>query len=589
MKQKRVGKFWFVVVALILVSMLIPACAVEEEEEEEPAIKNPSTFIIADIADVDSLDPAYGYDTASGEIVNAIYEPLVWCDGESTSDFVPVLATEWTVSEDGKTYRFKIREGVKFHNGNDLTPEDVEYSFERGMVQDYSGGPQWMFFEPLFGPPAWTSRTDDGLLPLEEMTSKVEVDGQWVQFNLAVAYEPFIQILAGCWGSIVDKEWCIESGDWDGTQESYEALNDPAVGSEPLHAIANGTGPYMLERWERGVEISLVRNDNYWGGPVSFERVINKRVDEWTTRKLMLEAGDADWVFILQAYYGELEGVEGIKVYENLPNLQADAFFFQFDITPESAFVGSGQLDGNGIPLDFFNDINVRKGFTYAFDWDALIEDGMQGIGQQIPSPIVEGLAYYNPDLPMYSHDSAKAEEYLRAAWDGQVWENGFSFTVAYNEGNLRRKTACEILQKSLFEINPKFRIGIQVMMWPTILSDFRAGLLPMYLVGWVADYPDAHNFVHPFMSSGGAWAAHQNYDNPEVDALIEQGILATDPAERQAIYDRLAEIYYEDAPGIMLAQIIENRYFRDWVQGFVFNPMDPSDVGHYNTLSKGY
>ena len=585
MKQKRGSRAVIVVVALILVSMLIPACAVEEGEEAE--IKNPNTFISADIGGVDSLDPAYGYDTASGEQTQTIYDPLIFYDGVSTTEFVPMLATEWTISEDGKTYRFKIREGVKFHNGNDLTPEDVEYSFERGMVQDYGAGPQWMFFEPLLG--IQTSRTDDGLIPLEDITKAVEVDGQWVQFNLVAPYEPFMQILCGPWGSIVDKEWCIENGDWEGTQASYEALNDPPAGGSPLQSIANGTGPFMLERWDAGVEISLVRNDNYWRGPANFERFIKKVVDEWTTRKLMLEAGDADWVFVPRAYYSELEGVEGLTVYKDLPMMVVDGFFFQFAISPESTFVGSGQLDGKGIPLDFFSDIDVRQGFAYAFDWETFINDALQGEGQQMASPVIEGLPYRNPDQEMYSLDLAKAEEHLRKAWDGQVWEKGFTFTVAYNAGNERRKTACEILQANLFTINPDFKVNIQVQQWPTLLRGMYMGLLPMFVIGWLPDYPDPHNFVFPFMHSNGTFSGWQNYHNPEVDALIEQGIAAVTSAERQAIYYQLQELYIEDVPSFILAQLVGRRYFHDWVQGYIFNPIDPADIGHVYVLSKEY
>ena len=165
------------ILSAVLITITLIGCAPTGEGEPTPPkaqdIKNPNTFVQATIADVDSLDPAYSYDTASAEQIQSIYEPLLWFDGASTSEYVPVLATEWTVSPDGKTYRFKIRQGVKFHNGNDLTPEDVEYSFERGMVQDYGAGPQWMIFEPLFGPAVHTSRTDDGLLSLEEITGKV--------------------------------------------------------------------------------------------------------------------------------------------------------------------------------------------------------------------------------------------------------------------------------------------------------------------------------------------------------------------------------------------------------------------------------
>ncbi|MBA7525235.1 hypothetical protein ES705_17385 [subsurface metagenome] len=271
MKPKGMRKkiLWLGLSFLLVAALVLASCdevevvgeqEEEEEEEEELEIKNPNTFIYATIGGPDTLDPAYCYDTASAEIIQAVYEPLIFFDGESTSEFVPVLATEWNVSADGKTYRFNIREGVKFHDGNDLTPSDVEYSFERGMVQDYVGGPQWMFFEPLFGPDTYSSRTDDGLIPLVDIKSKVEVDGDWVVFNLFAPYEPFLQILCSSWGSIVDKEWSIDNGDWDGTQASYEELNDPAAGGSPLQAIMNGTGPFELERWEPGVDISLVRN-----------------------------------------------------------------------------------------------------------------------------------------------------------------------------------------------------------------------------------------------------------------------------------------------------------------------------------------
>jgi peptide/nickel transport system substrate-binding protein len=556
----------------------------------KPTVKNPGTYIYATIGPWDSLDPAYAYDTASGEVLQAVYEPLLsnW-ETESTTEYAPVLATEWTMSPDGKTYRFKIREGVTFQNGNTLTPEDVEYSFERGMVQDYGAGPQWMLFEPLFGADTHSSRTDDGLIPLEDIMSKVEVDGQWVQFNLAAPYEPFLQILAQPWGSIVDKEWCIENGDWDGTQASYEALNDPPSGGSPLQEIMNGTGPFMLERFESGVETSLIRNDDYWREPANLERIIIKVVDEWTTRRLMLEAGDADLVDVPRAHIDELEGVPNLTTYKDLPTLANTAMFFQFAISEDSTFVGSGQLDGQGIPLDFFSDVNVRKGFAYAFDYETFLTDAFKNEAQQIGSPIVEGLSYYDPDAPRYTFDLAKAEEHLKLAWDGEVWEKGFTFTIAYNSGNLERKTACEILQENLFSINEKFVIRIQVMQWPSLLRAMYSSLIPMFQIGWLADYPDAHNFVFPFMHSAGTFSAWQNYNNPAVDTLIAQAISAASSAERENLYRQLDQIYYDEVPSIQEAQALGRRYFRDWITGFYFNPVIPGASGNWYALHKGY
>jgi peptide/nickel transport system substrate-binding protein len=189
----------------------------------------------------------------------------------------------------------------------------------------------------------------------------------------------------------------------------------------------------------------------------------------------------------------------------------------------------------------------------------------------------------------MYSLDLAKAEEHLKKAWNGEVWEKGFVLTLAYNSGNLERKTACEILQANLFKINPLFQVRIQVTAWPTLLRGMYAGLLPMFSIGWQADYPDPHNFVTPFMHSNGTFSGWQNYSNPEVDALIDQGIATAVPEERQAIYYQIQDLYYEEIPSLMLYQPLGKRFFRDWVQGFYFNPVDPADMSHAYNLKKAY
>ena len=595
--QRKFLILFTVLISTILVLSTIISCGGETDtggtqgkETVKPELKNPGTFIYATIGAWDSLDPAYAYDSSSMEVLQAVYEPLIsnW-NTTDTSHFEPVLATEWTVSDDGKTYRFKIREGVKFHNGDDLTPEDVEYSFEHGMVQDYGAGPQWMFFEPFFGTDTHSSRSDAGLIPLDEIKSKVEVDGQWVQFNLAGPYEPFLQILTQSWSSIVDKEWCIENGDWDGTQASYETLNDPPSGGSPIQEIMNGTGPFKLERFEAGVETSLVRNDDYWRKSADLERILIKVIDEWTTRRLMLEAGDADSVYVPRAHIAEVENTPNLNVYTDLPALQNDAMFFQFAVSEDSTFVGSGKMDGAGIPRDFFSDPDLRKGFAYAFDYETYIKDAYSGEMNQTGSPIVEGLSYYDPNAPRYTYDPAKAEEYLKKAWGGQVWETGFTFTIAYNAGNLQRKTACEIIQQNLFSINEKFNVLIQVMQWPTLLRGMYAGLLPMFQIGWTADYPDAHNFVFPFMHSAGTFSGWQNYNNPEVDSLISQAISSPSSTERESLYRQLDQIYYDDVPSIMQGQILGRRYFRDWIGGFYFNPVIPGDCGNWYSLTKGY
>ena len=560
-----------------------------------PAIppKNPGSFVQMTTTDVESFDPAWGWGGYGGGQVQYIYETLVFWEGEKVDQFVPVLATEWELLDDNVTYRFKIREGVKFHEGGDLTPEDVEYSFQRAMVQDAYAGPAGMFFLSLLdagGSSEFTFADIDGA---------VDVDGDWVVFHLCdPAWAlPFLQIISGPWASIVDKEWCIANGEWDGTEETWEDYNRPDVSESYLYNHTNGTGPWELKEWDSGAQIKLVRNDDYWREPAPFEMIITKVVEDWTTRKEALLAGDADLIYsslscLTPAYVEledakELEGIEDLNVYQDLPEFCINALYLNFDINSESDLIGSGALDGNGIPTDFFSDIDVRKGFNYAFDWDTYIRDGLHGEGKQIGSPVIEGLAFYDPDTPMYSKDLDKAAEHLQAAWDGKVWETGFKFTILYNSSNIARRTTCEILAENLYAINPEFQVLIRPVDWPTYLRKVGARDMPMFEGAWYLDYPHPNNPVSASMHSAGGFAGWQGYGYPELDELIEDAFEELDPAVQQDMYYEIQERYYEDAPSIMLCQPLGRRYFTKYIKGFYFNPFIPSQAGPLYYMSK--
>jgi len=355
--------------------------------------------------------------------------------------------------------------------------------------------------------------------------------------------------------------------------------------------MACGTGPFKLESWETGVQTVLVRNEDYWRKPASLERVIIKVVEEWTTRKLMLQAGDADLAYVPRQYAQEMEGIEGITVYKNLPSLQNMAAFFNLKINPEgNPDIGSRKLDGEGIPPDFFSDKDVRLGFAYSFDWDVFIKDAWLGEAIQPKGPIVEGLLGVNPEQEVYRFDPKKAEEHFKKAWRGEVWKNGFKLTVLYNTGNVQRETATRIFEENIEALNPRFKIEVRPVDWPTYLRDLVTHKLTLFLVGWLADYPDPHNFVYPFMHSRGDFSGFQSYKNPIVDRLIAEGIKEVDPKKRKRIYYELQMIYYGDVPSIILTQALVRHYQRDWIHGWYWNPVIPGGdtAGYFYAMSKG-
>ncbi len=556
--------------------------------------------------------------------------------------FMPALAMEvpsaenGLISEDGLTYTFNIRPGVTFHNGATLEPSDVAYTFQRGLLQSDPDGPQWLLLEPILGYASGdvteeiaegaylgdpeglvANATPEELLAVcEKVQAAIVADDAagTLTFNLAQPWGPFIPTLAGYWGSVMDKEWVIEQGSWDGDCATWQNYYAPGAENTPLGAVANGTGPFMLEYWTPGEEYSLVRNDNYWrtedtpkweGGPygvAALERVLVQQVSEWGTRFAALQAGDADYVTVNPDNYPQLDPMaaeicnwvtdecvptesEGafLTKWDNLASTSRTDMFLNFNIPADSPFIGSGQLDGNGIPGNFFADINVRKAFAHCFNYEAYLEQVLQGLGVRNNGPIIKDMLGYNNDGPMYEYDPEACAAELAEAHGGVLPETGFRFQVAYNTGNTTRQTIAEILQGELGAINPLYQIEAVGVPWPTFLRTFRGGQIPIAISGWAEDIHDPHNWVQPYLI--GTYAFRQNMPDElreKYAELVTAGVLAPTPAEREAIYFDIQQQVYDDIPTIYLAQVAANRYYQPWVQGEYYNSAYSSPIDFY-------
>jgi ABC-type transport system substrate-binding protein len=280
--------------------------------------KNPNAIIMDTIGDIDTFDPALAYDTASNEIIQNTYETLIFYDGIAAEKFVPMLAESWTVSDDGTVWTFKIRTGVKFHEGGDMTPSDVAYSFQRALLQGGTASPMWLETEPFFGvgiddisllvDPEGSLYDDQealaafdpaALVAACEKTKAVIVADDaagTVTMTLAQAWGPFLPTIANTWGAVMDKEWVAEQGGWDGSCDTWQNYYAMVSADDPFTPIINGTGPYKLDHRTPGTETVLVRFDGYWGAPAKVERVTMRIIPEWGTRFAELQAGDADIV-----------------------------------------------------------------------------------------------------------------------------------------------------------------------------------------------------------------------------------------------------------------------------------------------------
>ena len=167
-----------------------------------------------------------------------------------------------------------------------------------------------------------------------------------------------------------------------------------------------------------------------------------------------------------------------------------------------------------------------------------------------------------------------KAKEHFKKAWGGKVWEKGFKFTITYNTSGDMRQIATEILKRNVESLNPKFKIDLRGVTWPSFLEKTAKRQMPMWARGWVADYADAHNFYFPFIHSQGRYALSQGYKNPQADALIEQAVSETDFAKRNALYKQVHNLMHNDAMQIYTVHPTGLWAMRSNVKNFVDNPV---------------
>ncbi|TEU11667.1 MAG: ABC transporter substrate-binding protein [Anaerolineales bacterium] len=598
--------------------------------------KNPDMWVGATYGEPESLDPAWTYESAGAATQLNLYEGVVAFKKSSVEEFVPALATDWEISEDGLTYVFNVREGVTFHEGGTLEPHDVAYSIQRGMLQDRADGPQWMPISTFF-PGFYTVEDlaaeygDDGACAMIQEAAVADDEAGTVTLNLGGPAPWLLQLMAQPFGGgALDMEWMVENGDWDGDCATWRDWHNPTAEETLLFDKVNGTGPFKLDHWTPGEEIVLVANEDYWrtepiweggpSGPPSIKTAIIKLVEEWGTRLAMLETGDADWIEVDIANIAQIDPLvktryTGLDESAPAEELNPDGILKLFWQLPYPAmtpgmmnqmvnmeggnpYVGSGKPDGNGIPPDFFSDKNVRLAFVHAFNYDAYIEDAFYGEAVQPTGPIIVGMMGWREDQPTYSYDPAKAEEYFKQAKmkdpetgeEVSVWDKGFYFQMTYNTGNDARRIAAEVIKQEIEALNPGFSVAVVNLPWPSYLAGRRAGKYPIAISGWIEDYHDPSNWVHPFMHSDGAYSRVQAFPEDlqaRIDELIDKGVATSDPEERRVIYEELQQISYDEALDIFIYQQLERCYVQEWISGWYFHPMSPEHYFNLYFLSK--
>lgn len=519
--------FLFAFLLSLLGAKWVPALGQERGEgTERPAIgglyrrplgHNPET-----------LDPARVRGIYSLSVSRQIFDGLVQFD--QTLTITPALARFWKASRDGLTWTFTLRKGVKFHHGREVTADDVVYSFLRILDPKVKSGVADLFMN-IKGAREFRegrAKSVSGLTALDRYT---------VQVTLDEATVPFVSVLAVGHAKIVPKEIVEQQGE--------------AFGTHPI-----GTGPFKFVRWERGKEIVLEANPDYFDGPPRLSRLVYRIFpgEQFDAMYEEFQRGNLEDTPIPTQDYRRIVA-EKTHVYVKRPMLSV-------------RFYG---INTRVKPLD---DRRVRQALIYAIDQQTLLEEVFYGRYTPARGILPPGTLGFNPTLKSYPYDLQKARELLSQA--GYPGGRGLS-PIAIWSGSKRDEVVREheVIRKYLAVVGIKAEIHYQID-WPSFSKMLAEGKFPVFLYAWYADVPDPDNFLFKLFYSRSP-RNFFGYANPTVDDLLIKARNTADLPQRVDLYRKAEQLIMGDAPLIPILHYTYERLFQPYVKSVEVNGLgDP-------------
>jgi ABC-type transport system substrate-binding protein len=475
-----------------------------------------------------TLDPAVINDIYGRSVAQQIFDGLVSFD--QTLAITPSLAQFWRASRDGLTWTFTLRKGVRFHHGRELTADDVVYSLARVLDPRLKSTAADLFTNIRGAPEFQRGETS-------RVTGLIALDRYTVQVSLTETSVPFVSLLAIGQAKIVPRDL---------------AERDPAgFGVKPV-----GTGPFRFERWERGREIVLAANPDYFDGPPRLSRLVYR----------IFPGGQLDRVYE-EFVKGDLEDTQpptrdyrraitgGRHMYVRRPMFSVRFYGFNTRIKP-------------------LDDRRVRQAIITAVDRAAIIEGAHIGKYTLARGIVPPGTLGFNPALVAPGYDPGRARTLLaQAGYPGGRWLPRIEIWCSVTNDAIQREH--ELIGRELGAV------GVQAEFkylpdWPAFSKALAEGRLPVFLYAWYADVPDPDSFLTKLFHS----SSPQNftrYRNPVVDELLEAARIAPDPQRRVELFRRAEQLIVDDAVILPVWHYNYERLFQPWVRSVEVNGLgDP-------------
>jgi peptide/nickel transport system substrate-binding protein len=505
-------------------------------------------------ADSVSLDPINEADTESSKVCRQIFDGLLDFAPEST-EVIPALATEVPQPEDGgRAYTFNLRDGVKFHDGTEFNAEAVVFNFERWRFTDnpyHKGGgsqtTEFSYYSAMFN-----GFDDDSVI------EKVEaVDEYAVRFTLKEPQGPFLKNIAM---SVF-------------TMASPKAIKENVENfwQEPV-----GSGPFKFVSWNKGSEIELERNKDWWGsdmpegeggGGPHVDQVVFRSIPDNTSRTAALTGG-------------QLSAADGLTP-DDVPTVK-QAEGFKIDYRPPLTI---GYLAMN-VQKEPFGNPQVRQAINMAIDMPKIVEAFFGDTGVVATTYMPPTVPFFDDQIEHYPFDPDQARQMLQEAGVENL-ETTLWYMPIPRPYMPDGKGIAQAMQQDLKEVG--VNAELVTYEWGTYLQKTGAGEHDMGLLGWTGDNGDADNFLNVLLSSKTATEKNAlniaYYKNPEVDKLLDQAQTSIDEKEREDLYFQAQQILVDDAPWVPIAYAKPPVGLQDQVQGYYPNPTGGEP---FNTITLG-
>jgi oligopeptide transport system substrate-binding protein len=518
-----VKKIW----QLALLSLLVAALLFLPSTACQPSSSGQGVLNLWDTGPL-TLDPAISADMSSHTYVMQIFSGLVRLDQEL--NIVRDIAETWEQSPDGKTYTFHLRQGVKFHSGREVKAADFKYSWERACDPDTGSGTAATYLGDIVGAKdmlAGKTGEISGVEVLNDYTLQITIDAPKAYFLNKLAYPTAF---------VVDRA-NVESGeDW---------------WREP-----NGTGPFKLKEWRPGQRLILERSQIYYGEPAKLEQVV------------YLLSG------VPMALYetGEINVTPVSTSYIDQATDETSPLHLELAVTPELSLY----YIGFNTAKPPFDDVNVRRAFCLAVNKERIAKVILRDMVNGADGILPPGMPGYNETLEGLDYDVEKAKELIADSKYGDV-SNLPPITLTFEGyGNSIPSYLGAIIQE--WQQNLGVEISVRQLEPENFLYNLKQEKDEMFMLGWIADYPDPHNFLDILFYTGSEVNIFE-YSNPGLDALLDQAAIEQNRAVRLAMYQQAEQLVVDDTPCLPLFHGANYILVKSYVKGYELSPLGIPDL----------